>query len=101
MTAIQRGLAMVRDEQKYLGDYGSSLRDRAAMLYLLLRYKVDMPQQAAEINKLADLLHNRNYFSTQEQLFVFLAGLKVQEKAKAGWKAALKVGQRQRGFVRQ
>lgn len=91
--AIRRGLAMVRDEQKYLGDYGSSLRDRAAVLYLLLRNKVEIPQQAAEINRLADLLHNRNYFSTQEQLFVFLAGLKIQEKAKSGWQAALKVGQ--------
>ncbi|MGB3916783.1 MAG: alpha-2-macroglobulin [Thiothrix litoralis] len=91
-AAIQRGLAMVRDEQKYLGDYGSNLRDRAAMLYLLMRSKVEIPQMAAEINKLADLIHNRNYFSTQEQLFVFLAGLKVQEKAKAGWKASLKVG---------
>lgn len=90
--AIQRGLMLARDEQKYLGDYGSSLRDQAAVLYLLLRHKVDMPQQAAGIGKLADLLHNRNYFSTQEQLFTLLAGLKVQEKAKAGWKASLKVG---------
>ena len=83
---------MARDEHKYLGDYGSSLRDRAAMLYLLLRNKVEIPQMAAEINQLADLLHNRNYFSTQEQLFVFLAGSKVQEKANTGWKAILKVG---------
>ena len=90
--AIRRGLALIRDEQKYLGDYGSHLRDRAAMLYLLLRYKADIPGVSTEINKLADLLHNRNYFSTQEQLFVFLAGLKVQEKAKDGWKASLKIG---------
>jgi hypothetical protein len=62
------------------------------MLSLLLRYKIALPNQAAEITKLADLLHNRNYFSTQEQLFVFLAGLQVQEKAKAGWHATLKVG---------
>ncbi|EIJ33282.1 alpha-2-macroglobulin family protein [Thiothrix nivea] len=90
--AIKRGLALARDEQKYLGDYGSSLRDRAAMLYLLLRYQVSIPQQAAEITKLADLLHNRSYFSTQEQLFTLLAGLKVEEKLKAGWQAALKIG---------
>lgn len=90
--AIKRGLVLARDEQKYLGDYGSSLRDRAAMLYLLLRYQVGIPQQAAEITKLADLLHNRSYFSTQEQLFTLLAGLKVEEKLKAGWQAALKIG---------
>lgn len=90
--AIKRGLDMARDEQKYLGDYGSSLRDQAAMLYLLLRYKVEIPQQAAHINKLADLLHNRSYFSTQEQLFTLLAGLKVEAKLKSGWQAGLKIG---------
>lgn len=90
--AIQRGLAMVRDEQKYLGDYGSSLRDQAAMLYLLLRHKAKLSQLSTEINQLVELLHNRTYFSTQEQLFTLLAGLKVQEKATAGWKAMLTVG---------
>ncbi|MDD5391972.1 MAG: alpha-2-macroglobulin [Thiothrix sp.] len=89
--AIQKGLGLVRDDKQYMGDYGSQLRDEAAMLYLLLRHKVDVPQQAARIKHLADLLHNRAYFSTQEQLFTFLAGLKVQEKAKEGWKAKLSV----------
>lgn len=90
--AIQRGLAQVRDEQKYLGDYGSSLRDQAAVLYLLLRHKAKLPQLATEINQLVDLLHNRNYFSTQEQLFTLLAGLKVQEKSQTAWKATLTIG---------
>lgn len=91
-AAIQKGLETVRDDQKYLGDYGSQLRDQAAMLYLLLRNKVDIPQQAERINKLADLLHNRNYLSTQEQLFTFLAGLQIIEESKGSWKANLKVG---------
>lgn len=90
--AIQRGLAQVRDEQKYLGDYGSSLRDQAAVLYLLLRHKAKLPPLATEINQLVDLLHNRNYFSTQEQLFTLLAGLKVQEKSQTAWKATLTIG---------
>lgn len=90
--ATRQALALVRDEQKYFGDYGSSLRDQAAMLYLLLRYKIELPQQAAMVNKLADLLHNRSYFSTQEQLFTFMTGLKLQDKLKEGWQAGLKIG---------
>jgi hypothetical protein len=90
--SIQKGLALVRDDQKYLGDYGSKLRDQAAILYLLLKDKVNMPEQAALISGLADSLHNKDYLSTQEQLFTLLAGLKVQEKAKEGWKASLKTG---------
>jgi hypothetical protein len=90
--SIQKGLALVRDDQKYLGDYGSKLRDQAAILYLLLKHKVNIPDQAALISGLADSLHNKDYLSTQEQLFTFLAGLKVQEKAKEGWKASLKIG---------
>ena len=90
--AIQKGLDSVRDDQKYLGDYGSQLRDQAAMLYLLLRNKIDVPQQSERISRLADLLHNRSYLSTQEQLFTFLAGLKVVEKSKGSWQAALKMG---------
>lgn len=90
--AIQKALDMVRDEQKYLGDYGSQLRDQAAMLYLLLRSEADIPQQAERINKLAELLHNRNYLSTQEQLFTFLAGLQLVEKGSGSWKASMKVG---------
>lgn len=90
--AIQKGLAMVRDDKLYAGDYGSQLRDEAAVVYLLLRHKVDVPQLAERINTLAGLLHNRQYFSTQEQLFTFLAGLKVQEKAREPWKAKLGIG---------
>jgi hypothetical protein len=87
--AIQKGLGITRDDKSYMGDYGSQLRDEAAIIYLLLRNKVAIPGQAARIKRLADLLHNRTYFSTQEQLFTFLAGLKVQEKAKEGWAAKL------------
>lgn len=90
--AIQKGLTLARDDQKYLGDYGSKLRDQAAILYLLLKNKVNIADQAVQISRLAESLHNKNYLSTQEQLFTFLAGLKVQEKVKEGWKASLTIG---------
>ena len=87
--AIQKGLNLVRDDSLYAGDYGSQLRDDAAVLYLLLRHNVTIPQQAAHVTEVADLLRNRATLSTQEQLFVFLAGLQVQATAKESWKAKL------------
>lgn len=90
--AIDKGLSLVRDQDAYLGDYGSGLRDDAAMLYLLLRNKVTIPAYAARVNKLADHLHNKQWLSTQEQIFTLFAGLQVQEKDSSSWKAALSVG---------
>lgn len=89
--AIQKGLALVRDDKVYIGDYGSRLRDDAAILYLLLRYKVDVPKLGDRVRELAGLVHDHNYLSTQEQLFAFLAGLKIQEKSREPWKATLKL----------
>lgn len=89
--AIQKGLATVRDDKVYVGDYGSRLRDDAAMLYLLLRHKLEIPRLGERVRDLAKLLHDHNYLSTQEQLFSFLAGLKIQEKSREPWKASLKL----------
>lgn len=91
-SAIQQGLARQRDEQKYFGDYGSRLRDQAAMVYLLLRYKVKDQAVGAAIKQLAELVHNRSAFSTQEQVFLFLAGMQLQDSHAVSWQAALKIG---------
>lgn len=90
--AIRKGLELVRDGDAYLGDYGSVLRDQAAMLYVLLRHKMSIPEQLTAFKSLADLLHNRSYFSTQEQLFTFLAGMRIQKKSASKWQAMMKTG---------
>lgn len=92
-SAFKQALQRNRDDQQYLGDYGSSLRDQAAILYLLLRYPSTRQETAPLVNKLADLVYNRSYFSTQEQVFLFLAGMQLHSKAKAGWQAELAIGQ--------
>ena len=89
--AIDKALSLTRDKDAYLGDYGSPLRDDAAMLYLLMRNKVTMPAYAERVNKLSAALHNKQWLSTQEQIFTLFAGLQVQEKAKGSWKAALTI----------
>ena len=90
--AVEKGLNLVRDKDQYFGDYGSQLRDQAAMLYLLLKNKLEIPKQADRINQLANLVRQQAWYSTQEQLFTVLAGLKVQEKLRGSWKATMKVG---------
>ena len=62
------------------------------MLYLLLKNKLEIPKQADRINQLANLVRQQAWYSTQEQLFTVLAGLKVQEKLRGSWKATMKVG---------
>ncbi len=89
--ALDKALSLKRDEQLYLGDYGSPLRDDAAMLYLLLKYKITLPQYEQRIEHLAEMLHNKADLSTQEQLFTFLAGLQVQKKSQESWQANLQV----------
>lgn len=91
-AAWQKAATVRRDEQKYFGDHGSALREQAAMLYLLLRYKVDLPQQAEAVSNLTELMHNRDHFSAQEQLFLFLAGIKYEDKRQSAWQAVLQTG---------
>lgn len=82
-ASMKRGLETVRDDKLYLGDYGRLLRDQAAMLYLMLRYKTNIGN-VSEQTKLSTLLHANNYLSTQEQLFTFLAGKEILARAKDG-----------------
>ena len=91
-ASMKRGLETVRDDKLYLGDYGSALRDQAAMLYLMLRYKTNIGNVSEQTKKLSTMLHANNYLSTQEQLFTFLAGKEILTRAKDGWKAKLSIG---------
>jgi hypothetical protein len=91
-AALKRSLDITRDDKLYLGDYGSALRDQAAMLYLMLRYKTGVGNTTEQIKKLSNLLHTNPYLSTQEQLFSFLAGKEILVRAKEGWQAKLSIG---------
>ena len=62
-----------RDREKYYKDYGSDIRDNAALLVLMLE---NMPGQELKL-KLVDMLENqfsnRRYFSTQEKAWLVVA----------------------------
>ncbi|CAA6815704.1 MAG: Alpha-2-macroglobulin [uncultured Thiotrichaceae bacterium] len=87
--AIQRGLKLFRDKDVYLGDYGSQLRDRAMMLYQLLLNKQKIDDLAVQLKILSELVYERNYFSTQEQVFIYLLSRELEKRAGDSWKARL------------
>ncbi|TXH66963.1 MAG: alpha-2-macroglobulin family protein [Thiothrix sp.] len=86
---IQRGLSLSRDPEVYLGDYGTSLRDRAMLLYHLLLAKQTVPALSVHLNYILRDLAAHTYLSTQEQVYIFLLGQLIEQQAKAPWKAQL------------
>ncbi len=87
--AIQSGLKLFRNKDVYLGDYGSQLRDRAMMLYQLLLNNQKIDDLAGQLKILSELVHERNYFSTQEQVFIYLLSRELEKRSGDSWKAQL------------
>lgn len=73
--AIAAALKTTRDARRYLGDYGSDIRDAAMMVALLARHNITTEQGGALHFALSDALRQRQYFSTQESMAVMLAGM--------------------------
>ncbi|MBI3900095.1 MAG: alpha-2-macroglobulin family protein [Gammaproteobacteria bacterium] len=91
LSAIREGIAKARHEQWYLGDYGSEVRDMALMYALLERHQITVNGKDKLLFTLAGELHNRQYFSTQEQFAIFLAGHSLLKDAGGTWSAGLTV----------
>lgn len=91
-AAIQRGLALGRIKDKYLGDYGSDVRDETLMLQLLLKHKVPVPALAIRLHALSAKVRERRYLSTQEQVALFLLEQVLAKRSDQRWQASLNVG---------
>jgi hypothetical protein len=89
--AIQRGLKMSRNKDEYLGDYGSRVRDQAMMLYQLLLNNQVVDNLNEQVADLSSLIQGRHYFSTQEQVFIFLLGRELDKRSATNWKASLMI----------
>ena len=89
--AIAAALKKTRDERRYLGDYGSDVRDTALMIALLSRHAIDITERSTLHFALADALRQRHYFSTQESLAVFLAGITATPE-NATWQGRITLG---------
>ncbi len=87
--AIKQALVKPRDDQFYLGDYGSRLRDITQMTYLLIKHPNASVSAGDLIFQLADQLTNRDYLSTQEQNALFKVGVLLKNQPDKTWQGQL------------
>ncbi|MCI1028160.1 alpha-2-macroglobulin family protein [Pantoea dispersa] len=87
--ALMQGIALQRQPDMWLGDYGSPLRDRALTLALLTENQLLPEQQGPLLIELAQTLHGQRWFSTQENNALFLAARTLQQHPGEAWQATL------------
>ncbi|MDI1258487.1 alpha-2-macroglobulin [Aquabacterium sp.] len=78
----------------WLGDYGSEVRDTALAYAMLVRHKVNHPQRENLLVRLVGRFGQRQYYSTQERLALFLAARAAGGDATQAWQGSIKVGNR-------
>lgn len=78
---------------EWLGDYGSEVRDTALAYALLHRHQVAHAQRENLLARLGERAGNRQYYSTQERLALFLAARAAGGSKEQPWRATLKRGE--------
>jgi uncharacterized protein YfaS (alpha-2-macroglobulin family) len=87
--ALQAGLAVTRNENTWLGDYGSPVRDQALILSLLTENNLASDKLDARLFELSDQMAGNRWLSTQERNALFLAGRGLLRKPEGNWSARL------------
>lgn len=78
--ALKQAMSTPRqDRDRWLGDYGSALRDDALKLALLEENKLLPEAQNSLMSNLADEAYGQRWLSTQESNALFLAGRALQD----------------------
>ncbi len=90
MEAIKMGVVKVRKSNRYLGDYGSVIRDTGMMISLIHQHKLDIPGADKLLFSLATTMKTRTYLSTQEQLAVFMASNSLSKFSGHSWQGTIK-----------
>ncbi|CAE6888471.1 alpha2-macroglobulin [Pseudomonas marincola] len=90
--ALRAGLSRQRDSERWLGDYGSQLRDQALIMALLEEYDLAATVREARLFALADELAAQRWLSTQERNALYLAGRNLLSKPEQPWQAQLQSG---------
>ncbi len=67
---------------KWLGNYGSKIRDQALILSLLIENDMAQKDQASFLFILSELLNEQRYYSTQELNALFIAGWSLEQHKK-------------------
>ncbi|MFP3516066.1 alpha-2-macroglobulin [Pseudomonas sp. SIMBA_077] len=94
--ALVAGLAATRQNDQWLGDYGSPLRDQALILALLEENNLMSGQREQRLFELSDLMAASQWLSTQERNALFLAGRDVLSQPESNWSAQLSSGDQTR-----
>jgi uncharacterized protein YfaS (alpha-2-macroglobulin family) len=84
--AFSAALAMMPDvtpDTSYRSDYGSKLRDGAALVTLAAETGIAKAEQPKLANVIAKAYESRNYTSTQEQAWMLLAAKALNDEVKA------------------
>ncbi len=90
--AIEQGLQDIINvdrQQRYYGDYGSTLRDKAMVIHLLLTNNIHINEAVALSFSLANDIREAQWLSTQERNSLFLAGIALAKRSSEGWSANL------------
>jgi uncharacterized protein YfaS (alpha-2-macroglobulin family) len=78
--AFKAALVRLDRERRSVRDYGSSLRDLAAVVTLMLESGVGGEDPLPLVERLAGLQFAQTYLSTQEQAWLIMAAKSVAEK---------------------
>ncbi|RCU50004.1 alpha-2-macroglobulin family protein [Corallincola holothuriorum] len=87
--ALALSQTLRREENKYLADYGSPLRDNAIVLALLAEHGLAPAQQNDGLLDLADQLTRQRWLSTQDR--AALLQLALQLDVEKDWRATMKL----------
>ncbi len=91
-VALNEALALKHPVNRYLGDYGSDIRDEAMTVYLLLKHRQRQSDIYRHAMSLAGEVQSRRWLSTQERNALFLAGVMLESNSKHPWSAELTLG---------
>jgi hypothetical protein len=78
-TAFKAALERVDRERRWMRDYGSSLRDLAAIVTLMVESKMTSEDPAPLLDRLANLQLGQTYLTTQEQAWLIMAAYTVAD----------------------
>ncbi len=96
IETLQQAFANPPQRPRYLGDYGSELRDRALALTLLRQHDLRVPGADGELLALARSLaggeHGRRHLSTQEQLALFRLGRQLRRAGAGAVTGTIQIG---------
>jgi uncharacterized protein YfaS (alpha-2-macroglobulin family) len=98
LETLRAAFANAPERPRWLGDYGSDLRDRALALALIHQHGVRVPGADSELLSLARMIGSstgtRRYFTTQEQLALFRLGRQLRRSDADPVSGTLVVGDR-------